>query len=147
MITYAFVNSADGRVEFCVSPSDSSIYKDGQIVDGRLVKVLPSSLTTKEAIDNKRWTGSRFEDMPEKPGDYYLWNGINWEFDEPSFLSAVRERRRNFLVASDWTQVLDASVDSTVWAAYRQELRDLPSTLTGQERSLEDVTWPSPPTD
>lgn len=147
MITYAFVNTTDGRVEFCVSPSDSSIYSDGQIVDGRLVKALPSNLTTKEAIDNKRWTGSRFEDMPEKPSEYYVWNGINWEFDNSDFLAAVRERRRNFLLASDWTQVLDAPVDSAAWSAYRQELRDLPSALTGEERSLEDITWPLAPTD
>jgi hypothetical protein len=37
-----------------------------------------------------------------------------------------RAERDQALAASDWTQVLDAPVDRTVWAAYRQALRDLP---------------------
>jgi len=31
------------------------------------------------------------------------------------------------LAATDWTQVADAPVDKAAWAAYRQELRDLPA--------------------
>ena len=37
-----------------------------------------------------------------------------------------RAERDRALAASDWTQVLDAPVDRTAWAAYRQQLRDLP---------------------
>lgn len=53
----------------------------------------------------------------------------------------LRIRRDALLVESDWTQVLDAPVDQAAWAAYRQELRDLP-------RSAKDprsVMWPEPP--
>lgn len=42
-------------------------------------------------------------------------------------LRAERSRR---LAACDWTQLTDAPVDATVWAAYRQELRDLPANTT-----------------
>lgn len=37
----------------------------------------------------------------------------------------VRAERNAKLVASDWTQVLDAPVDAAAWAEYRQALRDI----------------------
>ena len=46
------------------------------------------------------------------------------------------------LTESDFSQLSDAPVDSTAWAVYRQELRDLPETVdsaTGQ------FTWPTKP--
>lgn len=46
--------------------------------------------------------------------------------DDVSKSVAMREARNKLLTDSDWTQVLDAPVDRTAWAAYRQALRDLP---------------------
>jgi hypothetical protein len=37
----------------------------------------------------------------------------------------VRAERNAKLLASDWTQVLDAPVDAAAWAEYRQALRDI----------------------
>ncbi len=54
---------------------------------------------------------------------------------------SVRADRNRRLTASDWTQVDDAPVDQTAWAAYRQALRDVP-TQTGFPW---DVTWPTEP--
>lgn len=53
----------------------------------------------------------------------------------------VRAERNSKLSASDWTQVADAPVDKTVWATYRQELRD----LTTQAGFPWNVTWPAEP--
>ena len=53
----------------------------------------------------------------------------------------VRSERDQKLVASDWTQVADAPVDQTAWAAYRQELRDIPQ----QAGFPFDVSWPVAP--
>lgn len=39
---------------------------------------------------------------------------------------SVRETRNKLLADCDWTQLADATVDKTVWAAYRQALRDIP---------------------
>lgn len=53
----------------------------------------------------------------------------------------LRRKRDVVLAQCDWTQVPDAPVDREAWAAYRQELRDLPA-------STEDprlVTWPQQP--
>lgn len=54
----------------------------------------------------------------------------------------VRAERNAKLSASDWTQIADAPVDDLTWAAYRQALRDLPSTQTDPFR----IVWPTPPT-
>lgn len=53
----------------------------------------------------------------------------------------VRKERDTLLVSSDWTQVLDAPVDQTAWATYRQSLRDIPD----QAGFPDTVTWPTPP--
>jgi len=54
---------------------------------------------------------------------------------------AVREQRSTKLKDTDWTQVADAPVDKTVWATYRQELRD----LTKQSGFPWEVTYPTQP--
>lgn len=54
----------------------------------------------------------------------------------------VRQQRNALLVACDWTQLPDAPVDQTAWAAYRQALRD----VTDQEGFPANVIWPVPPT-
>ena len=52
----------------------------------------------------------------------------------------VRAQRDRLLAASDWTQLADAPVDKAPWAAYRQELRDLP-----QAEGFPDVAMPHDP--
>jgi len=54
---------------------------------------------------------------------------------------AVREDRTKRLSESDWTQVADAPVDKTVWATYRQALRD----VTAQSGFPWEITWPTQP--
>ena len=53
----------------------------------------------------------------------------------------VRGLRDSLLYESDWTQVADSPVNKTVWAAYRQELRD----VTQQVGFPLDVVWPTTP--
>ena len=59
---------------------------------------------------------------------------------EGQALEVCTERDR-LLASSDWTQVADAPVDQAAWAAYRQELRDLPD----QSGFPEKVIWPIRP--
>jgi hypothetical protein len=58
------------------------------------------------------------------------------------YLRPIRAERDALLAASDWTQSADAPVDAKAWAKYRQELRDLPETITDP---TQPITWPSPP--
>ena len=53
----------------------------------------------------------------------------------------LRRRRDAMLSACDWTQVPDAPVDHAAWAAYRQQLRDLPSVVDDPL----NVLWPETP--
>jgi hypothetical protein len=53
---------------------------------------------------------------------------------------AIRAERNAKLIASDWTQVLDAPVDAAAWAEYRQALRD----ITDQPNPFE-LAWPIEP--
>ena len=55
--------------------------------------------------------------------------------------SALRMRRSGMLKDTDWTQVPDAPVDQAAWAAYRQQLRDLPANTVDPANPV----WPDPP--
>ena len=50
----------------------------------------------------------------------------------------VRKKRNQLLSETDWTQLPDAPVDGSLWATYRQELRDIPE----QEGFPWQVQWP-----
>jgi hypothetical protein len=54
---------------------------------------------------------------------------------------AIRTERNEKLAVSDWTQIADATVDKTVWAMYRQALRD----ITSQTGFPYSVQWPTQP--
>lgn len=53
----------------------------------------------------------------------------------------LRDQRNSLLTASDWTQVIDAPVDQSAWATYRQALRDIPQ----QAGFPQTVVWPTQP--
>ena len=60
-----------------------------------------------------------------------------------SSMAQIRGQRNSLLSACDWTQIADSTADKTAWATYRQALRDLPSTITGDPRTFTD--WPHNP--
>lgn len=53
----------------------------------------------------------------------------------------TRAKRNVLLSNSDWTQLADAPVDKTVWAIYRQALRDVPA----QAGFPWEIQWPVEP--
>jgi len=55
--------------------------------------------------------------------------------------ASVRTSRNDKLAACDWTQLADSTADKTVWATYRQLLRD----VTAQDGFPWNVTWPEAP--
>ena len=63
-------------------------------------------------------------------------------------MAELRALRDAKLAACDWRVVADSPLSEaqrSEWMAYRQALRDLPSTIQGPLLSLEDVVWPSEP--
>lgn len=62
-----------------------------------------------------------------------------------SCLARIRAERNKRLAACDWTQLPDVDLDETartVWADYRQALRDLPETITEPDAA---IAWPVEP--
>ena len=45
-----------------------------------------------------------------------------------SWVYRMRKHRNRLLVESDWSMVIDSPADKTVWASYRETLRDFPAT-------------------
>jgi len=58
-----------------------------------------------------------------------------------SAAAQIRSKRNTMLSNSDWTQIADSTVDKTVWATYRQALRD----VTAQQGFPWTVEWPVAP--
>lgn len=59
-------------------------------------------------------------------------------------LHSLRIERNRLLVASDWTQLPDSplsEVDRSLWAVYRQALRDMTETV----EDLDAPVWPGVP--
>jgi len=74
---------------------------------------------------------TRIIEIAEHP----LYDDFCKKFTEEQRISFVRERRDALLMASDFSQLSDVTVDKEAWATYRQELRDYmvtydPSDLT-----------------
>jgi hypothetical protein len=53
----------------------------------------------------------------------------------------IRSQRNTLLAQSDWTQLADSPADQQAWAAYRQQLRDIPA----QAGFPQSINWPSQP--
>lgn len=59
-------------------------------------------------------------------------------------MDQIRNERNEKLRDTDWTQLLDNPLSSeqrTLWANYRQALRDLPNDYSGEGA----ISWPIPP--
>lgn len=62
-------------------------------------------------------------------------------------LEELRITRSKLLAESDWTQLPDVTFNVGVkasWAAYRQDLRNVPND-NADCISIDDIVWPSPP--
>ena len=63
---------------------------------------------------------------------------------EPLTWDSIRNERNFLLTQSDWTQLADAPLTAeqkNAWTAYRQALRDVPSSFS----TPEEVVWPTLP--
>ena len=55
----------------------------------------------------------------------------------------IRGMRDGILRDTDWTMTTGATVDQAQWAAYRQNLRDIPQTY--KDKTPSDIVWPTQP--
>jgi hypothetical protein len=116
---------------------------------GRLVSwtwLPPEQMTGKSSVSVPvnvyRWLGAGFEHV-------YAFDTSTWVITNAGHTdlvaaqwTAVRTRRRDLLLATDFTQAPDAPFDpttKTAWAVYRQALRDVTS-----QPNPATITWPEP---
>ena len=112
-------------------------------------KLIKNSITgaTNEVI--KRLTDGASIPFDEANTDYqeYLeWAKTNTAeaADEDTLTwDSIRATRDKILKDTDWTMTTGATVDQAQWAAYRQNLRDIPQTY--KDKTPDDVVWPTQP--
>ena len=78
--------------------------------------------------------------------EYLEWSKTNTAeaADEDTLTwDSIRATRDQILRDTDWTMTTGATVDQAQWAAYRQNLRDLPQTY--KDKTPDDVVWPTQP--
>ena len=84
-------------------------------------------------------------DLPQSVDGVFFerWKLVDLSAEETDAQwASVRAERNQRLAACDWTQLADAPLadaEKADWAAYRQALRDLPSTQTDPF----DIVWPT----
>lgn len=138
------IEKATGKVVSVTSfASSPTVTVDGTQDEHYLYRTVSSNQVVSKFYN---FTTELFEDYPPKPNsDFYDWVLTEWVFNQTEFLAAVRRERNRKLAETDWTQMADVSLTSeeqTEIVNYRTALRDVPSNLTGSERSLDDVQWP-----
>jgi len=67
---------------------------------------------------------------------------IDDETTDVTLFARIRHWRTQELIATDWTQLADATCDKAAWTAYRQTLRDLPAS-NKDPRKIVEPTRPS----
>jgi hypothetical protein len=89
--------------------------------------------TTKQVVDARTGVIQTAELSEEEQASLEEVRSVSGEIE-------ARSKRDSLLVGSDWRVVADATWDTTAWATYRQQLRDLPS-----NPSWPYVDFPDPP--
>ena len=124
MINVVIYDKATGQITKQLSCADADIASN--VSDGESCVLYSGNVAWKRVVDG------RVVDVDQ-------------DFVQQSKLDAawtrLRQSRDSLLSKCDWTQVPDAPVDQAAWAAYRQELRDLPNKTDDPI----NVVWPSTP--
>ena len=84
--------------------------------------------------------------LPSKPSELSVFDPITkqWVINQSLAINKVLSKRKDLLIASDWTQLPNGPLTTekqTAWATYRQELRD----ITTQAGYPLNVVWPIQP--
>jgi hypothetical protein len=89
-----------------------------------------------------------YKDGVEFKNNKWMWKWVVSEMDaetkatkDAEQAKSMRDQRNKLIAECDWTQVEDSPVDKESWAAYRQDLRDVPA----QKGFPWNVAWPEMP--
>ena len=94
--------------------------------DGKVTWSIPLEVGNRHYDESLEWAKTNTTEEAD---------GLSW--------NDIRLKRDGILKETDWTMTTGSSVDQAQWAAYRQNLRDLPQTYSG--KTPDDVVWPTQP--
>lgn len=117
------------------SPSMNGFYSDDihRTARDRPADCIPISHDEWQKLLNENAAGS----------DIVYENGQLFTRARQITMHVIRSKRNKLLLASDWSQLADVpDAIKQEWAAYRQQLRDIPATYEGRP---EQVVWPTKP--
>ena len=117
---YTFYDARTGEIYFTLASNTEPASENGEYIEG--------------SFDPKEYLV--INGSPSKKSDAEI-EQVEIDFAWIEF----RNIRNGLLKDSDWTQVPDAPVDQAAWAAYRQQLRDLPDSTEDPRNPV----WPTPP--
>ena len=147
---FAFVN-AEGNIHGIVSPGsdDQYVHLNTYQPSGDTAVIVPDDLSDDTLmvtgwydLDTNQW-----KTRAACPSLYHVWANKQWELDLVALFAVIRFKRDEKLMASDYTQMSDSplsSSDQSLWATYRQTLRNIPATHDG-ETDLSKIVYPTRP--
>lgn len=125
---------------------------------GEILRTLLTSSDAPPIAEGQWYLEGAYDDL-----EYHVVNGVAVEKDfkgdalvekamaerptlieDMPVMDQLRIQRNGLLAQSDWTQVGDSPVDRVAWAAYRQELRNLPANYANIS-DINEVVWPEKP--
>ena len=152
MSVFAYVYTPTGEITQIIDVGVRvTQYYDG-MVQGDYILFDITSRSDRDDFKNLRfYKNGAFHVRDPAPNYFYKWDLENevWVFQSDYFLSELRKQRDQRIALTDWTQLPDAPLteqQKTEWQTYRQALRDVPLN-NSDVTSLEEVIWPTPPTE
>jgi len=115
-ISYKFYADVDGIAKKAI-----------QKTDGDIISSIPFDEANTDYQEYLEWAKTNTAEAAD--------NTLTWD--------DIRATRDQILSDTDWTMTTGASVDQAQWAAYRQNIRDIPQTYSG--KTPDDVVWPTQP--
>ena len=106
----------------------------------------PGSVDTKGIIRKEDGAYIPFDEANTDYQEYLAWvaeGNTPEDVDNTLTWDAIRATRNQILRETDWTMTTGATVDQAQWAAYRQNIRDIPQTY--KDKTPDDVVWPTQP--
>ena len=94
--------------------------------DGQVIWSIPLEVGNRHYDEYLEWAKTNTAEAAD---------GLTWD--------DIRSTRDRILRDTDWTMTTGASVDQAQWAAYRQNIRDIPQTY--KDKTPDDVVWPTQP--
>ena len=116
-ISYKFYADVDGIAKKAI-----------QKTDGDIISSIPFDEANTDYQEYLEWAKTNTAEAADT-------ETLTWD--------SIRATRDQILRDTDWTMTTGATVDQAQWAAYRQNLRDLPQTY--KDKTPDDVVWPTQP--